>query len=268
MGLTILAACGCNIGKVRKNNEDNFYFGGRCLTRENEGLENVIVCRQWLRRGTCMAVFDGMGGEQFGEYASYLAAEELKKSKPTWNERFLQPKEYLQKIALQLDAAVVGLQEEFCTRHMGTTLAGLWFFGRDAYICNLGDSRVYRLRDGVLEQLTVDHVEKRTLRPGRKAPLTQHLGAGSEEIQVEPHISISRVKRGDKYMLCSDGLTDMLSDDEIRDILLNSKTVRCCVETLIHRALAQGGRDNITVIVCRLGSKIRWERKQKRGVKT
>lgn len=261
MGLTILAACGCNTGKVRKNNEDNFFFDGRCLERENDGLENVIACRRWLRSGICMAVFDGMGGEQFGEYASCLAAEKLKKCKPTWKERFLQPKEYLQKTALQLDETVVKAQEEFCTRHMGATLAGLWFFGRDAYVCNLGDSRVYRLRDGVLEQFSVDHVEKRPLPSGKKAPLTQHLGAGSEEIQVEPHISISRIRRGDKYMLCSDGLTDMLSDDEIRDILVNSKTVRSSVQTLIQRALAQGGRDNITVIVCRLGSKFEWEKK-------
>ena len=231
MGIIIHAACGCNTGKIRKNNEDNFYFDGRCLERVNDGLNDVISSSQLLANNTCMAVFDGMGGERFGEYASYLAAEKLKQL---------------------LDETVVKAQEELRTQHMGATMAGLWFFNRKAYICNLGDSRVYRLRGGVLKQLSVDHVEKRPLKPGRKAPLTQHLGAGSEEIRVEPSIAISGINFGDKYLLCTDGLTDMLADTEILEIMEHNATPHSIVRSLIRNAMEQGGRDNITVIVCSL----------------
>ena len=252
MGIIIHAACGCNTGKIRKNNEDNFYFDGRCLERVNDGLNDVISSSQLLTNNTCMAVFDGMGGERFGEYASYLAAEKLKQLQPTLKERFLKQKDYLVKVAQVLDETVVKAQEELRTQHMGATMAGLWFFNRKAYICNLGDSRVYRLRGGGLKQLSVDHVEKRPLKPGRKAPLTQHLGAGSEEIRVEPSIAISGINFGDKYLLCTDGLTDMLADTEILKIMEHNATPHSIVRSLIRNAMEQGGRDNITVIVCSL----------------
>lgn len=262
MFLSIQAACGCSTGRVRRNNEDNFVFDGRCLDQDNDGLREVISVRRQMKYGTYAAVFDGLGGEQFGEYASFLAADKLRGTKRTLKERCMKPQNYLAKLALLLDNVVIKAQKEMCTRHMGTTLAGLWFFGRKAYVCNLGDSRVYRLRGEALEQLSVDHVEKRSLRSDRKAPLTQHLGAGSEEIQVEPHIQVSRVKRGDKYLLCSDGLTDMLTDDEIKKVLEDSMDAYSCVQSLLKHALEHGGRDNVTVIVFGLGRKFKQEKRK------
>jgi protein phosphatase len=116
----------------------------------------------------------------------------------------------------------------------------------------VGDSRAYRLRDGEFLQLSVDHVEKRPGREHRKAPLTQYLGFGSDEILLEPHIAKGMIKRDDLYLLCSDGLTDMLSNFEISDIMINNPEPETCVKKLIDAALEHGGRDNVTAIVCRL----------------
>ena len=82
--------------------------------------------------------------------------------------------------------------------------------------------------------------------------LTQYLGFGSDEILLEPHIAKGMIKRDALYLLCSDGLTDMLSNFEISDIMINNPEPETCVKKLIDAALEHGGRDNVTAIVCRL----------------
>ena len=252
MKFTIQAACGCSTGKIRKNNEDNFYFTGKCLERDNNGLKHPVSIEETLKNGFCVAVFDGMGGENFGEYASFAAARQMQLTERTLSDFFISEKKYLERLCVLLDSAVVKCKQEMCTEHMGTTMVSLYFSGRSVYVCNVGDSRAYRLRDGEFLQLSTDHVEKRPGREHRKAPLTQHLGLGSEEIQIDPYIAKGEVKKDDLYLLCSDGLTDMLTNLEITDIMLNSEDVESCVQKLIHAAIEHGGRDNITVIVCKL----------------
>lgn len=247
---TIQAACWCVTGKVRKNNEDNFYFDGRCLEMENTGLKHPVVFEQALKNGLCTAVFDGMGGENFGEMASYAAARQMQRTERILSDYFISEKKYLERLISQMNSAVGTMQKEMLTDKMGSTVAALYFFGRYVYSCNVGDSRAYRLRDGEFLQISVDHVEKR---PGaRKMPLTQHLGMDPEEIEIEPHIAKGEIKKGDRYLLCSDGLTDMVTNFEITDIMLNSEDAESCVKKLVNTALEHGGRDNITVIVCNL----------------
>ena len=101
-------------------------------------------------------------------------------------------------------------------------------------------------------QISEDHVESRTGRAHRKAPLTQHLGIDPEDMLIEPYIAKGELKKGDMYLLCSDGLTDMLSNFEISCPMHDSKRVDECAGQLIQAALEKGGRDNITVIVCRI----------------
>ena len=98
-------------------------------------------------------------------------------------------------------------------------------------------------------QLSQDHTEGRPGGEQTKAPLTQHLGMDPEEIAVEPYIAKGELRQKDQYLLCSDGLTDMLTNFEISDIMLRCEDVGECVDTLIRTALEHGGRDNITVIV-------------------
>jgi protein phosphatase len=252
MRYLIQAACGCQIGKIRKNNEDNFFFDGKCLERENNGLNHPACVEEPLKNGFSVAVFDGMGGENYGEYASYAAARQMQQTQRTLTDFLIPEKNYLLRLTNQLNGAVNQVQQEMHTDRVGSTMVGLYFSGRYVYVCNVGDSRAYRLRDGEFLQLSVDHVEKRPGRENRKAPLTQYLGFGSDEIQLEPHIAKGQIKRGDVYLLCSDGLTDMLSNFEISDILMQQTDAEFCVKELIDAALERGGRDNVTAIVCRL----------------
>lgn len=249
MGYTIRAACCCNTGKIRKNNEDNFYFYGKCLELENNGLKSPVGIETPLKYGHCFAVFDGMGGENFGEYASFSAARQLQLCERTMADFFVPAKKYLERVVSQLNDAVVKKQQELRTDRMGTTMVGAYFAGRYVYICNIGDSRAYRLRDREFLQLSVDHIEKRPGKEKQKAPLTQYLGLGSDEIQLDPYIVKGELKKGDTYLLCSDGLTDMLTNFEISDIMINNTDAETCAETLVQAALEHGGRDNITVIV-------------------
>lgn len=252
MKFTIQAACGCHTGKIRKNNEDNFFFDGKCLEETNNGLKHPAFLEDTLKNGFSVAVFDGMGGENFGELASYTAARQMQATERRLRDFLIPEKKYLEQLTRQLNDAVVREQQKMHTDKMGTTMACLYLSGRYAYVCNVGDSRAYRLRDGEFLQLSQDHVEKRPGRDQKKAALTQHLGFGSEEIEIEPYIAKGELKKGDTYLLCSDGLSDMLTNFEITDIMLNSEDAEDCVQRLIDSALQHGGRDNITAIVCKL----------------
>lgn len=252
MRFTIQSACGCNIGKIRKNNEDNFYFDGKCLEKENSGLKHPVSIEDALKNGLCIAVFDGMGGENFGEFASYAAARQMQLTERTLADFFIPEKKYLERMITQLNEAVINAQKELCTNHMGSTVVSLYFSGRYVYVCNVGDSRAYRLRDGEFLQISHDHIERYSQGKSAKAPLTQYLGLDSEDIQIDPYIAKGELQKGDTYLLCSDGLTDMLTNFEISDIVLKSDDAESCVQSLIQSALEHGGRDNVTVIVCKI----------------
>ena len=246
------AACLCSTGKVRKNNEDNFFFDGRCMEADNNGLRHPVTMTRALRRELCVAVFDGMGGEQFGELASFAAADCMQNTTRRLKDYFIPERRFLQEMCLKINEAVVARQKELCTTHMGSTMVALYFSHDYVYVCNLGDSRAYRLRDGEFLQLSVDHVEKRDEPTKKKAPLTQHLGIDPEEFLIEPYIAKGELKRGDVYLLCSDGLTDMLSNLEIDEILGSGASVEACAQQLVDAAQEKGGKDNVTVIVCRI----------------
>lgn len=252
MPFILEAACLCNTGKVRKNNEDNFFFDNRCLEEENSGLKNPVFMTKVLKRELCVAIFDGMGGESFGEQASFAAASAMQSMTRSLTDYFIPARKFLKNMCLKINDAVVDKAQELCTERMGSTLVALYFSYNYVYVCNLGDSRAYRLRDGEFLQLSQDHVEKREGRSIRKAPLTQHLGIDPEDFLIEPYIAKGELKHGDKYLLCSDGLTDMLTNLEIDEIMSSMESTEGCVQKLIDSALEKGGKDNVTAIVCRV----------------
>ena len=165
---------------------------------------------------------------------------------------FIPERKFLNSMCLKINEAVVAKQQELCTERMGSTMVALYFSHRYVYVCNLGDSRAYRLRNGEFLQLSVDHVEKREGQARKKAPLTQHLGIKPEDFLIEPYIAKGELKHGDRYLLCSDGLTDMLSNYEIDEIMTGADSAEECVKELVDAALEKGGKDNVTVIVCRI----------------
>ena len=246
------AACGCNMGKIRRNNEDNFFFDGRCLEELNTGLKHPVTMDCKLDKEVFVAVFDGMGGENFGETASFTAAEQMRAMTRKLTDYFITEKKYLYDVCTVLNQAVVDKKRELCTERMGTTMAAFYFSHGYVYVCNLGDSRAYRLRGEVFQQVSVDHVLQDERLVQKKAPLTQHLGIDPEEYLLEPHIAKGELQSGDQYLLCSDGLTDMVSNMEIAEIMHKADSAEACARMLIEAALENGGRDNVTVIVCRI----------------
>ena len=249
MRLKIDVACGCNTGRIRRNNEDNLYFRKQHLPVLHNGTLQVLQYSGKVKHRECFAVFDGMGGENFGEEAAYAAAYQLHKSCNSLVSYFLTQEQFLNQTIMKMNCAVVEKKKEYCTERMGATFVMASFERNTVWICNLGDSRGYLLRNRKLKQASVDHVEKYPGRRSRKAPLTQYLGIDPEEICIEPYLERIDLMRGDQLLLCSDGLTDMLSNLEITAIMLEHTASQTCVQALIDAAMANGGRDNITAMV-------------------
>ena len=241
----------CHTGKVRANNEDNFWCCGDSLEAQNQGMSHIRSGYMQQSEYPLLAVFDGMGGESCGEMAAFLAAEACGEHFKTAKDGIRNdPEEFLNEICESMNQAICDYGRTNKINSMGTTAALLAFAEDAVYSCNLGDSRIYKSDREKFYQISQDHVLGRSL--FGKAPLTQYLGMEEENLQLEPSISRQEIKIGDRFLLCSDGITDMLSDGEIADILSRDIPVAKTVEILVDRALKKGGRDNITVVLCEI----------------
>lgn len=239
----------CHPGRVRSNNEDNFWCCGKNLPVQNMGMEE-ICCNMRLRESLpVLMVFDGMGGESQGEMAAYLASEKFgkyyKQNKGMLRRR---PEEFLLEACQSMNQAVCSYSTSNRISAMGTTIALIAFAKKSIHICNLGDSRIYRQNQGNIQQLSTDHVLRSYM--FGKAPLTQFLGVEESDMKLEPFIKTLEYQAGDRYLLCSDGVTDMLSDQEIEEIMASVDSVQETVQLLRDKALEKGGRDNTTIILC------------------
>lgn len=253
MALTIHAACHCHTGYVRRNNEDNFFFDDLSLQERNAGLSRPLTLTATTDQRQILAVFDGMGGEAYGETAAFVAAKALYAAAHSLECEG--DGDFSNQAALQMNLEVWRTAVSLGTDRMGATLAMLTFGEDHVFACNLGDSRIFRLRDGKFHQLSQDHTDEAFLRSQgivRRPRLTQHLGINPEEFAVEPHVTGLFVQSGDWYILCSDGLTDMLEPGRIVDIIYGTAEPALCAQSLMDAALNQGGRDNITVIAVKV----------------
>lgn len=240
------SACGCSIGRVRSKNEDNLFFNGTILPMDNRGLPDVLNFSAQLTDPIYFGIFDGMGGEAHGKLAAYIAASEL------------QSKSVLPSCIDLVEILQRANTKICCEAHrrgcgtIGTTAAILSVDSTSVCAINVGDSKVYRYRNGAMEQLSTDHTDEALLEQcgikDRKPRLTQHLGIEPTEMVIEPSIWQGNVLAGDLFLICSDGLSDMLSEHDIADILSTTSPVDC-VNKFIDMALHNGGRDNISVIV-------------------
>lgn len=251
MAYQIEYAYTCHIGKIRNNNEDNFWCCGDSLEAQNQGMSHIRSGYMKQSEYPLLAVFDGMGGESCGEMAAFLAAEACGEHFKTAKDGIRNdPEEFLNEICESMNQAICDYGRTNKINSMGTTAALLAFAEDAVYSCNLGDSRIYKSDREKFYQISQDHVLGRSL--FGKAPLTQYLGMEEENLQLEPSIRRQEIKIGDRFLLCSDGITDMLSDGEIADILSRDIPVAKTVEILVDRALKKGGRDNITVVLCEI----------------
>lgn len=244
MDYRLSAACGSSVGRIRGNNEDSFYFNGYI---PNSGSNGIVSLKNTGIDGTCFCVFDGMGGEEYGEIASFTAASALKAALGGPDGNIL-----LEDLCSVMSDAVCARSQELRAGTMGTTVAMLCFSLGRAYVCNIGDSRIYLLRDNRLRQLSEDHVEELPPRRRGKPGLTQYLGIPKDELLIEPHTAAYNVRKDDLYLICSDGLTDMLTDEEIFSCIKKQPGVEKIVEQLILQANRSGGRDNITALIVKI----------------
>jgi protein phosphatase len=247
-------------GLKRENNEDNFYLDGVYMP-PGDSNEHASFAGGPSFSGV-LAVFDGLGGESFGEIASYEAASVLDK----YRKQFLSEKNVgaIYTIAdsyiSEANAFILKKSSELHSR-MGTTLALLIFNEGKVYALNMGDSRIYLLRGGSLERLSYDHTlaeflvargditrtEAKT--DPRRNSLLKYLGGEVCDHDFKPYTApVAQAETGDKFLLCSDGLTDMVSEKGIKDILTASKSASIAAEALIAAAIKAGGNDNITAL--------------------
>jgi len=244
MRFVIEAACGCHIGNIRKTNEDNFYFEEKCLAANQNGLRNPVSFERPLTSGLCLAVFDGMGGEQYGEVASFIAARRASRLRIPRDAG-----EVLPYFCQKANREICDFAAKNGVSSTGTTAAMLLFTKKRIHLCNIGDSKIFRLRKGKLEQLSVDHL---CVAPfGAKPALSQNLGLPPEESVIEPFFLKLGYTVGDLYLLCSDGLTDMVPTEEIEKTL-SSLPLKSAAQRLLEQALEGGGKDNTTVMLCKI----------------
>jgi serine/threonine protein phosphatase PrpC len=216
----------------------------------------------YFARSPLFAVADGMGGAQAGEVASRIAAGAFERRGRVSDE---EPAEgQLEEIAQAANRRIHQLAQEDSSRAgMGTTLTAAMLRDDEVSLGHVGDSRAYVLRDGQLKRLTKDHSLVEELR--RQGRLTEEQAEEHPQRSIitralgpEPSVNVDTMtfpaKDGDVFLLCSDGLTTMVSDDEIRQILTEARTLRNGVNKLIEAANRGGGRDNITAVAFRVAA--------------
>ena len=224
-------------GRQRQANEDSYYA-----------------------RAPLFAVADGMGGAQAGEVASRIAAGAFERG-PRDSEASAEGQ--LEEIAQKANREIHRLAQEDSSRAgMGTTLTAAMLRDDEVAFGHVGDSRAYLLRDGQLKRLTKDHSLVEELR--RQGRLTEEQAEEHPQRSIitralgpEPDVNVDTMtfpaRDGDVFLLCSDGLTTMVSDDEMQQILASSKSLRGAVNGLVAAANRAGGRDNITAVAFRVG---------------
>ena len=246
-----------NVGKKRGNNEDNFYLSGVTVDSAND-----ITAKFNDSSKLATAVFDGMGGEAAGEKASQMAAVTFGENLSNIiNSDFSEGA-----ITSTIESANKKVCDEIRNmgKRMGCTFVSLGFSNNTIHIANVGDSRAYLLRDGKLYCISKDHTVSQTMvdsgvisyeesqKIKEKHMLTQHLGIFPDEMMLEPYFKTFAAKENDIVLLCSDGLTDMLSDSEIKSVLEQNLTPEETTNILVEKALENGGKDNVTVIVAKI----------------
>jgi PPM family protein phosphatase len=261
-------------GHHRANNEDHFFVSrlGRTLQTITSSLPPGDVPERTEEVNYVMIVADGMGGHAAGEVASRMAISALiglALEMPDWifkvdDAHGLEIERRARARVQEVGAMLLESGRRDDSLHgMGTTLTVVRSLGRDLLITHVGDSRAYLLRGGRLHRLTRDHTYAQLLVDiGQLAPadvagsrhrhvLTNALGGSGEDVKVDT--DRLQLEDGDCLLLCTDGLTDLVDDDAITGILRDATRSSDACERLVQRALDNGGRDNVTVIVAAYG---------------
>lgn len=235
-------------GKIRAKNEDNAYINGRY---RKDVEESIWKYKEEFSDNALLAVFDGVGGECGGETASKIAAQIMDEyNNGCFTKNIM---DYIYEVNFRISTNT--------NRRMATTYTVLSIEDNIYHFSNIGDSKGYLCRSGKLRKMTKDHntvqllveegllTEEEAKKHPQRHAIYQALGMQEEDIEPEPYISEKQnAQEGDILLLCTDGITDMVTEAEIEEILLDKK-VQNKAEIIVNRAMEKGGKDNITALV-------------------
>jgi hypothetical protein len=251
---TLNATLISDIGKKRVENQDNFCFD--TFINVNKAKSVRLKSQNFALPGA-YAIMDGMGGEKLGAQASLEAAgffSNIKKNILELLQRLNADER--EKVFYSL---IHSMNEKVCqmaiknhVKQSGTTFCAIFFVDNKAYIVSVGDSKIFLIRNGkAVWQNESDAINTAIVENGRKkwikGGLSQFLGMDTKEYELIPHINELNLKTEDKFLLCSDGLTDYVSPDEI-GMTVKENTMENSMDILLKLALKRGGRDNITIL--------------------
>lgn len=248
-------------GMTGKNNEDRFAISSFLLSEENPTPVLFAV------------VADGIGGHSAGEVAAELAVDHI--SQYVAESDAYRPKKILERAIHEASEAIADHAASSTEQKgMGATCACVWVIGDNLYTATVGDSRIYLLREGRIQQLTTDHtwvqeaIEKSILTPqeAREHPnvhvIRRYLGSPDPpEVDFRLRLYDSeggalaesnqgmQIRPGDTFLICSDGLTDLVWNDEIAEVIRSKSNPKAAAQELIETANKRGGHDNITIIL-------------------
>jgi serine/threonine protein phosphatase PrpC len=261
------------VGNVREHNEDNYYVPGRRRLTSAEsasgggGRESTESDIKPIGLPGLFVVADGMGGQQAGEQASSMAVEHIPRelfnrlgSSVSQDDEKLILRAIRDSVAFanQEILSLSSLDTEFT--NMGTTVVLALFQKDRVYVSGIGDSRAYRLREGQIEQLTRDHSladalgEAGTIAreevPTHKFKNVLYLYLGSKDARGGPEeVRVMDLHPGDRFLLATDGLTGVVSDDRLAEVLRNCDDPQRAAQKLVDEALVNLSKDNITCVV-------------------
>lgn len=253
----IRAAAESNVGNARGNNEDNVYFNGDYITPRNISRPFAIKTGEYTDVNI-FAVFDGMGRNNTGSFASLVAATRLDNLADRISfDPDATPDDAVLEYMQETNELIRDQRRETGGVRTASTMALLIIEHGNAHVYNVGDSRVYLYRDKQLVKLTRDHVAvegqksvsltEEGIRHGR---ITKFLGMNSREGRMEPYRAKPfKIKKGDKFLVCSDGVTDQLDEDEITVCLAKRKDPFGHTNELMALSMSDDSDDNVSVIV-------------------
>ena len=270
-GLDVDVGAVSHQGLVRESNQDSFLVMkfGRSLENLMTNVDEDLIEQSYFITGYGLLVADGMGGMAGGDVASRLALSKLVElivDTSDWTlalQRHQDVMTVLERMTdrfLQIDNIIrKEADNDESLQGMGTTLTVAGTIGNDLIIGHVGDSRAYLLHGDKLTQLTTDHTLAQALIDAGVAnpddPASRSMrhvltaAVGSLGEQVEPQVQRFDLRRGDKLLLCTDGLTEMVDDATIAQVIREAKSAQEACQDLLDLALAGGGNDNVTVVL-------------------
>jgi PPM family protein phosphatase len=246
--LALNATAFTHVGAVRAHNEDTIAVGDWVMS---ESMDQPLILDRVVERPCVCLVADGMGGHAAGDVASWFAAEYLVEHAAEAEDDIA-----LDQMLREVDRGLFTLMRARpALDGMGTTVAGLHIAPAAVYVFNVGDSRVYRIDQAGLCQLSTDDTPGPKLADGRTALhttslLSQALGGEAVPGEIKPHVLREPIESERRYLICSDGLTDELEVEELFGLI--GADDGASATALFQAAMAAGGHDNISIVLVRL----------------